>query len=89
MFFQKGNIGKCIGGGVTPNDILIFVYIYTKSVIGVCIVVLLPLSLLLFSSAIVPNRLMRIICAHPPVCVVHTHASTLHQWRRRGESGDL
>ncbi len=54
---------------VKSNDVLTFAsIIYTKSVIGVCIVVLfLPLPLLLFSNVFVPNRLMMILCAHPPV----------------------
>ncbi len=49
---------------LTSNEVLTFVFInYSKSVIGVCI---FALSLFLC----VPDRLMAIICAHPPVCAI-------------------
>ncbi len=55
------------------------------------------LSLSLSSSVFVPNRLMMIICAHPPVCAVHAligacslGSSTKmaeRAWRMRGTCG--
>lgn len=75
---------------VTSKDVFIFVSIIDiKNVVGVCTPALF-LSRSLSSCVFVPDRLMMIICAHPPVCAVHgligacSPASSIKGQRERG-----
>lgn len=77
---------------VTSKDVFILVSIINIKnvvVVGVCTLALF-LSCSLSSCVFVPDRLMMIICAQPPVCAVHaligacSPASSIKGQRERG-----